>query len=204
MDPHGVRSSTVHRIARGVYREIKPWPKAQRERFLTELWKSGKLEEGVIACHAYRRFAKDFGAGDFRTFDRWLERYVHNWANCDGLAGWLVAGAIRNRPELIAKLDGWTRSKNRWRRRAAIVTLLQEAKAGGNTAAIFRICTLLRGDADVMVQKGVGWVLKETYPAKPREVRKFLRDWRATAPRLLLRIAAEKMTPKDRAWLLTK
>ncbi len=96
--------------------------------------------EGVIACHAYRRFAKDFGAGDFRTLDRWLERYVHNWASCDGLAGWLVAGAIRNRPELIAKLDGWTRSKNRWRRRAAIVALLQArlARHRAATAAAHR------------------------------------------------------------------
>ncbi len=105
---------------------------------------------------------------------------------------------------MIRKLPAWTRSKNRWRRRASAVALLQEAKAGRNTESIFRICTLLRDDADDMVQKGVGWILKEAYPARPREVREFLSDWRATAPRLLLRIAAEKMPAKDRKWLLTK
>jgi len=46
--------------------------------------------------------------------------------------------------------------------------------------------------------------LKEAYPKRPREVLAFLDDWRPTAPRLLLRIAAEKMTVRDKKWLLTK
>ncbi len=53
-----------------------------------------------------------------------------------------------------------------------------------------------------MVRKGVGWLLKETYPKKPREVLEFLEGWRAQAPRLVLRLAAEKMTDKDKKWLL--
>ncbi|MBZ5607227.1 MAG: DNA alkylation repair protein [Acidobacteriia bacterium] len=204
VDPWGVRSPTVHRIASHVYREIKPWPKPQRYRFMEALWKSGKLEEGVIVCHVYRRFANEFGDDEFALFDQWLDRYVHNWANCDGLASWLLAGAIRNRPQLIRKLPAWTRSRNRWRRRAAIVSLLQEAKSGRNTASILQVCELLRSDPDAMVQKGVGWVLKEAYPLKRNDVCEFLADWRATAPRLLLRIAAEKMTAQDKKWLLTK
>ncbi|HYL35341.1 MAG TPA: DNA alkylation repair protein [Bryobacteraceae bacterium] len=204
VDPYGVRSSKLHAIARGVYSEVKGWPKRERDRFMTALWQSGKLEEGVIVCHVYRRFSNKFGETEFRMFDRWLDRYVRNWAHCDGLASWLVAGAIANRPQLIRRLRAWTKSGNRWRRRAAAVALLQEAKAGRNTAGIFEICTLLRDDPDDLVQKGVGWVLKETYPRRPHEVREFLSDWRATAPRLLLRIAAEKMTAKDRQWLLTK
>jgi 3-methyladenine DNA glycosylase AlkD len=59
-----------------------------------------------------------------------------------------------------------------------------------------------RCDKDDMVRKGVGWLLKETYPKRPREVIRFLNDWRAGAPRLVLRLAAEKMTERDRQWLL--
>ena len=53
-----------------------------------------------------------------------------------------------------------------------------------------------------MVRKGVGWLLKETYPKRPREVLDFFEDRRKTAPRLVLRLAAEKMTPKHKQWLL--
>jgi 3-methyladenine DNA glycosylase AlkD len=204
VDPHGVRSGKLHGISSAVYRELKRWPKAERNRFMTALWESGKLEEGVIVSHVYRRFSKEFGEREFALFEKWLNRYVKNWAHCDGLASWLLAGAIRNQPRLIEKLGPWTKSKNRWRRRAAAVALLQEAKTGRNTESIFEICTLLRYDQDDMVQKGVGWILKEAYPKRPREVVEFLDDWRATAPRLLLRIAAEKMTPQHKQWLLTK
>jgi len=204
VDPQGVRSGKLHRISSAVYREVKRWPQRERDRFMVALWESGKLEEGVIVNHVYRRFSKEFGEREFAMFTGWLNRYVHNWAHCDGLASWLLAGAIRNQPRLIEKLAAWTKSKNRWRRRAAAVALLQEAKAGRNTETIFEMCTLLRYDPDDLVQKGVGWILKEAYPKKPREVAAFLDDRRATAPRLLLRIAGEKMTARDRKWLLTK
>ncbi len=204
VDPHGVRSGKLHGISSAVYRELKHWPKAERDRFMTALWESGKLEEGVIVSHVYRRFSKEFGEREFALFEKWLDRYVKNWAHCDGLASWLLAGAIRNQPRLIEKLAPWTKSENRWRRRAAAVALLQEAKTGRSTESIFEMSTMLRYDQDDMVQKGVAWILKEAYPKRPREVVAFLDDWRATAPRLLLRIAAEKMTPQHKQWLLTK
>jgi 3-methyladenine DNA glycosylase AlkD len=204
VDPHGVRSGKLHGISSAVHREVKHWPKAERDRFMTGLWESGKLEEGVIVSHVYRRFSKEFGEREFALFEKWLNRFVKNWAHCDGLASWLLAGAIRNQPRLIEKLAPWTKSKNRWKRRAAAVALLQEAKTGRNTESIFEMCTMLRHDQDDMVQKGVAWILKEAYPKRPREVVDFLDDWRATAPRLLLRIAAEKMTPQHKKWLLTK
>ena len=204
VNPYGVRSSTLRRIERAVYRDIKRWPKADRDSLMVELWESGRLEEGVMVSHVYRRFSKDFGEPEFAMFEKWLSGYVHNWAHCDGLASWLLAGAIRNRPRLIERLAPWTRSRNRWKRRAAAVALLQEAKAGRSTESIFEICTLLRNDPDDMVQKGVGWILKEAYPKRPREVLAFLKGWRAPAPRLLLRIAAEKMPANHKRWLLTK
>ena len=116
----------------------------------------------------------------------------------------MIAACIQNRPGLADRLAGWTKSKNRWKRRSAAVSLIQEAKRGRQTETIFHICDLLLGDSDDMVQKGVGWLLKETYPQRPREVLDFLEGWRARAPRLVLRLAAEKMSPKDRRWLMAK
>jgi hypothetical protein len=55
-----------------------------------------------------------------------------------------------------------------------------------------------------MVQKGVGWLLKDPYPKKPRETLEFLDGWRTRAPRLVLRLAAEKMNERDRRRLLTR
>jgi 3-methyladenine DNA glycosylase AlkD len=200
--PYGVRTPQVRELARLAYREVKQWPVVDRDRFADQLWKSGMLEEGVLVTHFYRRFGKSCGQREFAMFERWIDRYVTNWSNCDGVSTWLLAACIENRPGLADRLAAWTKSKNRWKRRSAAVSLIQEAKRGRNTETIFHICDLLLNDPDDMVQKGVGWLLKETYPKKPREVLGFLDGWRARAPRLVLRLAAEKMSPKDRRWLL--
>jgi 3-methyladenine DNA glycosylase AlkD len=202
VEPYGVRTPQVRELARLAYREVKQWPVADRDRFVTELWKSGMLEEGVLVSHLYRRFAKSCDLREFSMFEQWIDRYVGNWSHCDGVSTWLIAASIENRPGLADRLARWTKSKNRWKRRSAAVSLIQEAKSGRNTETIFHICGLLLKDADDMVQKGVGWLLKETYPKKPREVLDFLDGWRTRAPRLVLRLAAEKMTEKDKKWLL--
>jgi 3-methyladenine DNA glycosylase AlkD len=104
---------------------------------------------------------REFARLAYRELKQWLDRYVGNWSHCDGLSTWLIAASIANRPELMTKLARWTKSTNRWKRRAAAVSLIQEAKQGRNTQTIFRICRMLRGDTDDMVRKGVGWLFKK-------------------------------------------
>ncbi len=200
--PYGVRTPQLRELARLAYAQVKHWPVTERDRFVTELWKSGMLEESAIICHLYRRFAKSCGEREFRMFEQWIDRYVTNWSSCDGVSTWLIAASIANRPGLADRLARWTKSKNRWKRRSAAVSFIQEAKQGRNTETILHICDLLLADPDDMVRKGVGWLLKETYPKRPRAVLAFLDSWRARAPRLVLRLAAEKMTAQHREWLL--
>lgn len=204
LNTYGVPTAAVRKIEQAAWREVKPWPPAQLDQLCEALWRSGKLEEAAVALCLYRRLRKRCGEAEFELFERWLDRYVDNWGSCDGLATWLLAASIENRPELISRLEAWTRSANRWKRRAAITALLQEAKQGRNTAAIFDVAGRLLEDSDDMVRKGVGWVLKETYPKKPRELLAFLEPRKARAPRLVLRLAAEKMTARDRTRVLAR
>jgi 3-methyladenine DNA glycosylase AlkD len=197
VDPWGVRSAALKAVGSMVCRQLKSMKTADRNRYCTELFRGGKLEEGALACHLYRRFAHECGACEFQLFERWIDRYVQNWAHCDGISSWLIAAAIANEPGLKTRLELWTRSRNRWKRRAAAVSLLQEAKKGRSTEDIFRMAMALASDEDVMVQKGVGWLLKETYPKRPDAVVAFLEEHRP--PRLVVRYAAEKMTPADKA-----
>jgi 3-methyladenine DNA glycosylase AlkD len=204
VDLYGVRTPKVRRVAADAYREVKHWPDAARNSFCRELWKSGKFEEGGIAVAVYQRLRRQCASREFRLFEKWIDRWVRNWAHCDGVSSWLLSASIENEPSLIRLLPPWTKSPNRWKRRAAAVSLLQEAKRGRHTDAIFDIARRLIEDEDDMVRKGVGWVLKETYPAKPRETVQFIESVRDRSARLVLRIAAEKMTPRDRERVLRR
>jgi 3-methyladenine DNA glycosylase AlkD len=194
----------IQRVARDVYPRLKKLPVADRDRLCTMLWQEPGFAGGALVCYLYRRFAKQCGAREFTLFTRWLDRYVHNWAHTDGLSLWLLGASIANDASLIDRLDSWTRSKNRWKRRAAAVSLVYSAKRGEHTRAILRIAPPLIEDQDDMVQKGVGWLLKETYPKKPSDVVRFLVANRPKTTRLVLRYAAEKMTAADKATVLAR
>ena len=204
VDPRGVAAPELKRIAAEAYREIKLWPTLQRDEFCTELWKSGKLEDGAVACYIYRRFEKQCGAAEFALFESWIDNYVSNWAHCDSIAPTLLAACIAKDPALMKRLTAWTKSKNRWKRRAAATALLREAKLGCNPEFILGLSDLLIEDSDEMVQKGVGWLLKETYPKKPRETVEWMLARLGRMPRLVVRYAAEKMSKADRALIMKR
>jgi len=199
IDTYGVRTAALNKEVSTVARELKHWPPEQRDALAEMLWRTGKLEAGVLVCHVYRRFARD----QFDLFETWIDQYVRNWAHCDGVSSWLLAACIAYNPELRHRLPAWTKSPNRWKRRAAAVALLQEAKQGHHTAFIFDVASMLLPERDDMVEKGVGWLLKETYPKRPAETLAFLLTKTGVASRLTLRYAAEKMTPADRRRIMT-
>jgi 3-methyladenine DNA glycosylase AlkD len=194
----------IHQVARDFHPRVQKLPIPERDRLCTNLVSSRNHSEGALACYLYRRFAKQCGAREFQLFTRWLDKYVDNWGMTDGLSLWLLGASIANDSSLIDKLGPWTRSKNRWKRRAAAVALVYSAKRGEHTRAILRIAAPLIEDPDDMVQKGVGWLLKETYPKKPSEVVRFLVANRAKTTRLVLRYAAEKMTASDKTHVLAR
>jgi 3-methyladenine DNA glycosylase AlkD len=202
--PYGVAAPQVKKLEQEVWRQVKGWSVEDRNWLCTESMKSGMIEEGVLVCYLYRRLAKTFGESEFSLFGRWIDRYVRNWAHCDGIAAALIAAAIENEPALIFRLFPWTTSRNRWKRRAAAVSLVREARRGRHIPEILQMAEALIRDEDEMVQKGVGWLLKEAYPPNPEPVVAFLLRWRACTARLVLRYAAEKMTPGDRRKVLRK
>lgn len=198
----GVRSPELIALSADLYREIKTWPVAERDQFVTGLWKDAHVESGALACYLYRRFAKTFGEREFRLFERWLERYASNWSHCDGLSVYLLAPSIARVPDLARELLAWTKSKNQWMRRGAAVALVKEGRHGRHTELIFEIAASLACDQEDLVQKGAGWLLKETYPARPRETVRFIGKHKKHWPRLVLRYAAEKMTAEDKHAIL--
>jgi 3-methyladenine DNA glycosylase AlkD len=105
---------------------------------------------------------------------------------------------VERDPGALERLRGWATSPNRWRRRAAAVSLVPAARRGAMLHKALGLADLLMEDRDDMVQKGVGWMLKEASKPHPREVREYLLAWRDRASALVLRYASEKLPPGQR------
>jgi 3-methyladenine DNA glycosylase AlkD len=197
---YGVATPAVRALAReAVDAEVQHWPLAKRNRLCQDLWKSGMMEEGVLAIEIYRRFARQCGPCEFRLFEKWIERFVRNWAHCDGVCCYLIRAVLARHPELAIELPAWTASPNRWKRRAAAVSLVHEVRARRHVELAFEICDRLSGDEDDMVRKGIGWLLKNAYLRNPKPTMRFLLTPREPEfARTVLRYAAGKMTAADR------
>ncbi len=192
---YGVRTPDIRRLAREAFAdEMHDWTPARRNALCRALWTGGHFEEGVLAIELYRRLARQCGPCEFMLFSQWLDRYVHNWAHCDGVTQYLLRAALHNDPALVAELPAWTASPNRWKRRAAATALIHEVRRGQHLTEALSICDLLRRDADDMVRKGVGWMLKNAAQFHPAPTLRFLfAADRPAFPRPVLRIVAEKL-----------
>jgi 3-methyladenine DNA glycosylase AlkD len=149
------------------------------------------------------KFADEFRKKDFKVFERWLNRYVTNWAHCDHISPHIIGELVGRFPELHKDVFEWTKSKNRWVRRAAAVTYVIHGRKGRFHRQIFRTAEAMMGDADEMVQKGVGWMLKEASNADEDAVVKFLLRRTKRTSRLVLRYATEKVSAANRKLVLS-
>ncbi|MFH1626553.1 MAG: DNA alkylation repair protein [bacterium] len=162
-----------------------------------ELYKSGVFEEATVAESILKEFKTRFDDSTFDKFDEWID-YIKNWANIDMLCGWLIAPIILKDESKIKIISQWTKSKNRWRRRAAAVSLVKPVRKGIYLKQALQVAENLIQDEDDMVQKGVGWLLKEAGGRFPDEAIKFLIKCRPKISRLVLRLACEKLPYKKK------
>jgi 3-methyladenine DNA glycosylase AlkD len=193
---YGVKSSEVKKIAKRALSCLKGRSKEEIFSISEDLWRSGFLEEGGIACDLVYSMRRHFSPEDFSTFDRWLDQYIHNWAACDTFCNHSVAAFVEEYPQFIAELKIWAGSENRWKKRAAAVTLIIPARHGLFLPDIFAISELLLNDCDDLVQKGYGWMLKAASEVHPQEVYRYLMTRKDVMPRTAFRYALEKM-PKE-------
>jgi len=198
---HGLRAPKEKEIARKYYNRIKKdLPTALL--VTQELMESRVLEEASVGIRILRRMTRHLTPAHFDTVDPWVD-LLTNWANTDGLCAWIIADIVKKDPSLTYRLLEWTTSENRWRRRAAAVSLVPIARRGDMLDQVFQIADRLMADSDDMVRKGVGWLLKEASKEHPQEIRDYLLKWREEASALVLRYASEKL-PKEMRVLKTK
>lgn len=198
----GVRATEVKRIAARARQTLRAKSNLRDVlRFAERLLASPWMEDRAAAIYTAGIFVRRFGAEEFRRSEGWL-RYVNDWATSDGLTVQVLGPQFLADGKRVARVFAWARSKNRWYRRAAATSLIPAARRGLYAQEVFRVARRLYPDSDDMVQKGVGWLLKEACKARRREVVRFLRSIKRHAPRVVLRYAAEKLPPRERRLVL--
>jgi 3-methyladenine DNA glycosylase AlkD len=166
-----------------------------------ELFSGDVLEEKVFAVLMLERITGQLGDGEFKLFESWLKR-ISSWAEHDGLVHYLIAPMVAMKPARVRNVFRWAESRDRWHRRAACVALIQGTRQKMFFPHIVRLSNRLLADQDDMVQKGLGWLLRETAKADARRTVPYLMKIREQTPRLVLRTACETLPAGTRKRVL--
>jgi len=190
---YGVKTIIVSKISKQIFKSIDKLSKKEIFDLCDQLWSSGIMEESFIACNWAYAMNKQYTEDDFPLFEKWINEYVTNWASCDTLCNHTVGTFLEMYPLYIERLKDWTKSQNRWVRRASAVSLIIPAKKGLFKEEIFEIADNLLLDADDLVQKGYGWMLKSLCTKHEDDVYRYVLSKKDIMPRTALRYAIEKM-----------
>jgi len=201
---HGVKTAVVHVLAKKYFKEIKHLSKEEVFTLCEDLYSTDYLEEASIASAWSHELRKAYEKSDFKRFEGWIQKYINNWAKCDVFCNHTVGSFIELFPDFTEKLKLWSRSDNRWMRRAAAVSLIVPARRGKLLEVVFEIADLLLEDDDDLVQKGYGWMLKEASRMHQKEIFDYVVRNRSVMPRTALRYAIEKMPDSMRKEAMKK
>jgi 3-methyladenine DNA glycosylase AlkD len=172
-------------------------------RVADQLFTGRILEEKIYAVFLLEKITHEFSDAEFDLFESWLSR-ISSWADHDALVHYLIGPMIVAKPARIRRVFLWARSANRWHRRAACVALIHATRKRTVLAQVVRLSNLLLNDDDDMVQKGLGWLLRETAKADAKRATPYLVTIRGRAPRLVLRTACETLPDQVRKRILSK
>jgi 3-methyladenine DNA glycosylase AlkD len=193
---YGVKSAEVGRIARHYFDRIRDRKKQEIWELCEKLLATDYYEDAFIAFDWSYRIHSRYTPEDFELFQRWIARYINNWAKCDTFCNHTVGTFLEKFPGYICRIKEWTASDNRWFRRAAAVSLVLPARKGLFLPDILEIADRLLSDRDDLVQKGYGWMLKEASKRHQEEIFAFVMQHRKEMSRTALRYAIEKMPPE--------
>lgn len=194
----GVTVPNIRRVARDS-REI---PRSEISQLLRSRLHEERLLALIILVDKFNR-ANDHEKEAIYNFYLLNTKYINSWDLVDVSAPIIIGeyqySLVRaNRKVVPALFVKMARAKSIWERRIAMLSTFAFIKRGQGDQAL-RIADLLRHDEHDLIQKAVGWMLREVGKRCSSSVlEQYLKPRYKRMPRTMLRYAIEKFSRKKR------
>jgi 3-methyladenine DNA glycosylase AlkD len=163
----------------------------------------GWRDDILFGVFLVARFRKPLQTLPWTRLAGWLKA-VDNWETCDQLAMNIGAPRVAADASLTPKLLALTRSSNVWQKRFALATAAALNQRGRSMPELtLEICAPLVTDPHPMVQKALGWAIREASERDEAAAHLFLARHQAKMSRTVVREASQKLTDAHRKALLT-
>jgi 3-methyladenine DNA glycosylase AlkD len=201
---YNVGTPAMRALARSIHRQhAGDWSIDEAMAVADILITDRHLEAKAVGIEIVARYRRDFTPALLARWKRWLAgNHASNWSTTDAICGALIGPLVLQHPELGARLRVWARDRNMWVRRASIVGLIPRARRGESLDLVYEIAKRLHGDTEDLIQKAVGWALREAGKTDLPRLERYLRANGRTIPRTTLRYAIERFPPARRKQIL--
>jgi 3-methyladenine DNA glycosylase AlkD len=203
-EPEGIRTDLLRGMSNRAYRTVRHLTMAEILEICESLLASDERYMQFFAFDWAEKLAGRYGRSDFTRFQRWLKLHVDSWSSCDHLCCGALGKVICQYPALVPRTRKWSKSRNRWLRRASAVSLIVSLRRSLDLSEGIKTADLLLADTDDMVQKGCGWMLKEASRRFPKKVFDYVVAHKHMMSRTTLRYAIEKLSAGQRKAAMRK
>mgnify|MGYP001562735586 CR=1 FL=1 len=169
-----------------------------------DIWQHSSIHEAMYQpLFYYRNHQASIGKKEWGVMKHWIDR-IENWEHSDTLS-YLYSILYEKFPVLVEPTFRiWNRSKNPWKQRASIVSLIYYASSKRKAPPVQIVLKLVEPlikSRDKYVAKAVGWTLRESYNLYPTETLAFITTHvRDLAPDSFS-YATEKLSKKEKLGL---
>lgn len=167
------------------------------EMLLESPWHESRLCALLILIEKYRKDPETIV-----TFYLNHTRWVNNWDLVD-LSAPYILGDYLVKLEERSILYELAQSQLMWEQRIAVVSTLMLIRKGQFEDTMRLAQKLLSARHDLM-QKAVGWMLREVGKRDKGLLQSFLEKHKSQMPRTMLRYAIEKFSPEERAYYMKR
>ncbi|MFH5884605.1 DNA alkylation repair protein [Halalkalibaculum sp. DA3122] len=182
-------------LQRKIARSHQTLPMEETERLLQSEFHEERLTALFILVYKFEKGGNQKREAIYRCYLRNLEQ-VNNWDLVDSSAPKIMGPYLEQRDRSI--LYRLAKSNNLWRRRIAMISCMHFIRKGDFEDAL-NIARILRDDTHDLIQKAVGWMLREIGHIDIKVEEQFLKENRyRELPRTLLRYAIEKFPEEKR------
>ena len=175
-------AAVLHALRRGLSTRIKDRNGRDVVRLALDLTKHDEHAFRFMACALVFQHPNALENISLKAVEE-LGQGIDSWGDVDVFAGYVSGPAWRKQRLKDIHIHRWARSKDRWWRRAALVStvaLNRKSFGGvGDTPRTLGVCGLLVDDADDMVVKALSWALRELIQHDASAVREFVRTHRS-------------------------
>ncbi|MEK7510048.1 MAG: DNA alkylation repair protein [Patescibacteria group bacterium] len=175
---------------------------------LAQKFYSSHIEEQMLAGNYVLQLNRDcLTPAQFGYVDKALDNF-RSWSQVDDICvegGKVIHPLLMKYPkETLALLRKWNKSRHMWKRRASVVPFTRKVGESGKfTKEGLELCDNLAWDKEDLVQKAVGWALKDLMRGDKQKVLNYVKQIRrAGVPATITLYAIRELKGKERQAVL--